>query len=118
MTASKPPRLVSKLRVLHEDVFAFGPGKAALLEAIDRCGTILGAGKELNFSYSKTRKLLVEMNTSFKSPLVESSRGGQVRGGATVTPAGRKVLEVFRAMESCAAKAAAKDFARLRRLLK
>lgn len=118
MPASTPPALVIKLRVLHEGIFAFGPGKAELLEAIDRSGSILGAGKELNFSYSKTRRLVNEMNESFKGPLVASSRGGQGRGGAALTPVGRAVLAVFRTMEAHAGQAVAKDFAKLRTLMK
>jgi molybdate transport system regulatory protein len=112
------PAFTIKLRILHQEVFAFGPGKAALLEAIDRLASISAAGRELGLSYSKTRRLVDEMNDSFRSPLVETSRGGNARGGATVTVTGRRVLATFRAMEEGALAAARDGFMRLEEDLK
>jgi len=104
------PSMILKIRILHEDLFAFGPGKAALLDAIARHESISGAGRELGLSYSKTRRLVDEMNLSFRSPLVETSRGGSERGGAVVTEIGRRVLDVFRSMEEKAREAVQDGF--------
>ncbi len=104
------PSMILKIRILHEDLFAFGPGKAALLDAIARHESISGAGRELGLSYSKTRRLVDEMNLSFRSPLVETSRGGSERGGAVVTEIGRRVLGVFRSMEEKAREAVQDGF--------
>jgi len=111
------PTLVTKIRILREGIYAFGPGKAALLEAIERSGSVVGAGRALGLSYSKTRRLVDEMNDSFLSPLVEAAKGGHAGGGATVTSAGREVLALFRRMEQHANAAVAKDFQTLQSLL-
>ena len=110
--------MILKIRILHEDLFAFGPGKAALLDAIARHQSISGAGREMGLSYSKTRRLVDEMNLSFRSPLVETSRGGSERGGAAVTEAGRRVLEAFRGMEAKAQEAVQEGFRELAAELK
>jgi len=89
-----------KIRIPHEGLYAFGPGKAALLEAIGRCHSIAAAGRGLGLSYSKTRRMLDELNQSFRHPLVASVRGGAHGGGARVTPAGRALLATFRSMEA------------------
>jgi molybdate transport system regulatory protein len=88
-----------RIRVHHAGLFAFGPGKADLLEAIEACQSISGAGRSLGLSYTKTRRLLDELNGSFREPMVESARGGAQGGRAWVTPTGQRVLAAFRAME-------------------
>jgi len=100
----EPPRsaLFLRIRILHGEVAAFGTGKAALLEAIGACHSIAAAGRSLGLSYSKTRRLVDEMNQSFAKPLVESAKGGLHGGGARMTETGRKVLAAFRTMEACA----------------
>ena len=37
--------------------------------------------------------LIRTMNATFRSPLVEKERGGPAKGGAHLTPRGRKMLE-------------------------
>lgn len=118
MPTPSEPSMILKIRILHEDLFAFGPGKAALLDAIARHQSISGAGREMGLSYSKTRRLVDEMNLSFRSPLVETSRGGSERGGAAVTEAGRRVLEAFRGMEAKAQEAVQEGFRELAAELK
>lgn len=118
MSNASEPSMILKIRILHEDLFAFGPGKAALLDAIARHQSISGAGREMGLSYSKTRRLVDEMNQSFRSPLVETSRGGSERGGAAVTEAGRRVLEAFRGMEAKAQEAVREGFRELSAELK
>lgn len=98
-----------KIRIPQGDLFAFGPGKAALLEAIDRCHSIAAAGRGLGLSYTKTRRMLDELNRSFRSPLVESVRGGAHGGGARVTPTGHALLATFRTMEQRAQEAVQMD---------
>jgi molybdate transport system regulatory protein len=98
-----------KIRIPQGGIFAFGPGKAALLEAIERCRSIAAAGRGLGLSYTKTRRMLDELNQSFRHPLVESVRGGSHGGGARVTPAGRALLAAFRTMERRAQAAVQED---------
>jgi len=65
-----------------------GPGKAALLRAIQRTGSISAAGRELGMSYRRAWLLVDTMNRCFAEPLVEAHSGS----GAQVTAAGEAML--------------------------
>ena len=88
-----------RIRLLLGDDIAFGPGKADLLEAIQRAGSISAAAKALDMSYRRAWMLVETMNACLQSPLVKSAKGGKGGGGAEVTPAGLAVLEAFRRMQ-------------------
>ncbi|MFM8333651.1 MAG: winged helix-turn-helix domain-containing protein [Candidatus Methylumidiphilus sp.] len=96
------PRLKLSLRLLHGAEIAFGPGKAELLEAIARTGSISAAGKSMDMSYRRAWQLVDVMNRCFKSPLVETAKGGNRGGGARLTPLGAEALARSRAMEAAA----------------
>lgn len=91
------PRL--SLRLHFAQGLTFGRGKADLLQAIDREGSISAAGRCMKMSYRRAWALVEEMNQHFRPPLVESNRGGVRGGGAQLTDAGRKVLAEYRALE-------------------
>ena len=76
----------------------FGPGKAALLEAINMSGSIAGAARALGMSYPRALKLVESMNVLFRAPLVASSHGGKDGGGAVLTEQGLKVLALYHAL--------------------
>lgn len=101
-----------RLRICRGDEIAIGPGKASLLECIDAEGTLAAAGRKLGMSYKRAWTLVETMNRCFQSPLVETCKGGATRGGSSLTPLGRTVLERYRAMEAAAA-AAIRDDARV-----
>ena len=88
-----------RLRLLLDEDIAFGPGKAELLEAIQRAGSISAAAKALDMSYRRAWMLVETMNSCFESPLVKSAKGGSGGGGAEVTPEGLALLQAFRRME-------------------
>jgi len=96
-----------KAQLLCGEDLAIGPGKADLLEAIDREGSISGAGRALSMSYRRTWLLVDTMNRCWKAPLVEAIPGGGQQKGARLTPCGRDVLEAYRTLEDQLAKAAA-----------
>lgn len=73
-----------------------GPGKADLLDAIDQCGSISSAAKQMNMSYKRAWDLVDIINKSFKEPLVLSSPGGKHGGGAKLTEFGRFILANYR----------------------
>jgi molybdate transport system regulatory protein len=91
--------LKTRLRVLHGDEIALGPGKVALLEGIEQTGTLSEAARLLDMSYTRAWNLLRTMNACFKEPLVESERGGTGHGHAALTETGRAVLLLYREME-------------------
>lgn len=117
--ASPAPRAVprARLRILLGAAIAIGPGKADLLEAIDRCGSISGAARELDMSYRRAWQLADVMNRSFRERLVEAGTGGKRGGGAALTPFGREVLARYRAMEAKAARSIAAEMRAFQRLL-
>jgi molybdate transport system regulatory protein len=98
-----PPALKIKIQIHCGDEIAMGPGKADLLEAIIKHGSISGAGRALGMSYRRTWLLVDAMNRCWEKPLVGTAAGGSHGGGAQVTPFGHEVLEQYRALQAAAA---------------
>lgn len=88
-----------KLQLVCDNSFAMGPGKADLLEAIDREGSISAAGRALGMSYRRTWLLVDEMNRCFRDRLVETLSGGGRERGARLTECGRTMLRAYRGLE-------------------
>ncbi|MEW5790527.1 MAG: LysR family transcriptional regulator [Pseudomonadota bacterium] len=112
-----PETIKPRLRILFGPDIALGPGKAALLEAVARSGSISAAAREMGMSYRRAWLLVDTMNRCFKTPLVEASKGGSGGGGARVTDLGRDVLARYRAMELKAAASVAEEMREFTRLL-
>ncbi|WP_034294741.1 winged helix-turn-helix domain-containing protein [Herbaspirillum sp. RV1423] len=113
MTHSKTVRL----RVMQGDTIAFGPGKAALLLAIERTGSISAAAREMEMSYRRAWLLVEEMNRCFNRPLVETATGGAKGGGASITDLARDVVACYQRMQKKADSAVEKDMLYLRSLI-
>jgi molybdate transport system regulatory protein len=92
---------------------AMGPGKADLLEAIDREGSISAAGRALGMSYRRTWLLVDTMNRCWADRLVGTVRGGGQERGARLTPLGHDVLAGYRALEARLAAVAGTELAAL-----
>jgi molybdate transport system regulatory protein len=107
-----------QLRILFGSAIAIGPGKADLLEAIARTGSISAAGRALGMSYRRAWLLVETMNSCFRTPLVGAAKGGRHGGGARLTAAGEEVLARYRRMEIRARRLLAKDMAQFSTLLK
>jgi molybdate transport system regulatory protein len=95
-----------------------GPGKIALLEAIDREGSISAAGRVLGMSYRRAWDLVDTLNKLLEEPVVAAAPGGYRGGGATLTDAGRRLVADYRAIERAAQRAAAPRMDALARRLK
>jgi molybdate transport system regulatory protein len=102
-----------ELRISLDPETQVGPGKAALLQAIDETGSIAAAGRRMGMSYKRAWYLIDTMNAYFSEPVVVSAKGGNSRGGAQLTSTGRKVLESYRRMEKKTRTAIAGDLAKL-----
>lgn len=95
-----------RIRIDFGEDCAVGPGKVALLEAIGRSGSLSQAARELDMSYRRAWLLLESLNTSFRQPVADLSRGGAGGGGAIVTAFGTSLIEAFRSFEAdCGARA-------------
>ena len=107
-----------RLRIQCGGEIAFGPGKADLLELIAETGSIGEAAKRMDMSYMRAWSLVQAMNDCFQHPVVTAIRGGNKRGGAALTTAGRQVLASYRRMESKALQAAQPGWQTLQKLLR
>lgn len=97
------PVLKIKLQIYCGDEIAMGPGKADLLDAIAREGSISAAGRALGMSYRRAWLLVDAMNRCWREPLVAAAAGGQSTSGARITPHGADVLRRYRALQDGAA---------------
>ncbi len=104
MIAIGPLRV--KVQLFCGPAHALGPGKADLLEAIDREGSISAAGRAMGMSYRKCWMLTDRMNRTFVGPLVETRHNGGPAQGARLTDLGREVAAAFRIMEDAVRDAA------------
>jgi len=96
-----------RIRIVFGAQAMLGPGKAELLELIGETGSISASGRRMGMSYKRAWMLVETLNAMFSEPLVASSRGGPGGGGAVLTPAGQKVLQLYRELELAAASAGA-----------
>jgi molybdate transport system regulatory protein len=107
-----------RLRVTTEDgTIVLGPGKADLLDAIARSGSIRAAATELGMSYMRAWTLVRTMNAACSSPLVEKERGGTEGGRARLTDRGVAALQLYREMEEAAREAVEPIWQKLRERL-
>jgi molybdate transport system regulatory protein len=86
---------------------SIGPGKIALLEQIERSGSLSQAARILKMSYRRAWLLLEDLNRTLGQPVTTASIGGAGGGGAQITPFGRQVVAAFREIELAAGTAAA-----------
>lgn len=114
--STKTGDLLPRLRLVHDDDIAIGPGKAELLEMIAVTGSIAAAGRAMGMSYKRAWLLVETMNDCFREPLVVSSRGGSDKGGAELTRTGKAVLAAYRRVLSKLQ--ASPDLASIRKLAK
>ena len=107
------PVLHPGLRLAWGGHHLFGPGKADLLEGIAATGSISRAASRMKMSYMKAWLLIQHLEKRIRTPLVEISRGGKKGGGATLTPAGRALLDAYRAIEADCQRVAKKHLAKI-----
>jgi molybdate transport system regulatory protein len=89
-----------KIQLYSGKEIAMGPGKADLLEAIGRFGSISAAGRAMGMSYRRAWLLADAMNRCWRQPLVETSPGSARGGGARLTAFGERVLAHYRALQA------------------
>jgi molybdate transport system regulatory protein len=108
----------ARLRVLLGSAIAMGPGKADLLAAIEREGSISAAARAMGMSYRRAWLLADTMNQSFRQPLVEAAPGGRRGGGARLTDFGRDILARYRHMEAKAQSSLRRDMTAFQKLMR
>ena len=116
-TSRRTHVLRPRWRVLRAREVILGPGKADLLQAIARTGSLRLAARSLGMSYMRAWKLVQMLNQGFRERLVVTQRGGARHGAARLTPSGRAVLTLYREMEKKSLTAAAPAWRKLQKLL-
>jgi molybdate transport system regulatory protein len=87
-------------QLMGTDDPAIGPGKALVMEAIDREGSISAAGRALGMSYRRIWLLVESLNIGWRERVIETKVGGGKTGGAQLTAFGRTLLTTYRAVEA------------------
>jgi molybdate transport system regulatory protein len=84
-----------QVRLAKEDIF-FGPGKARLMEYIEKTGSIQEACLEMGLSYSKGARMIKMAEKQLGFRLLERRVGGSGGGGSRLTDEGRDLLKKYR----------------------
>ena len=92
-------KLRAKIWIEAEGGHVFGKGRAALLDAVEREGSIQAAARRAGVSYRRAWSLLKASEDRWGRSLVETTRGGAGGGGARLTEAGRILLQAYRRIE-------------------
>lgn len=116
-TLDATPRLALHLRVMRGDATVMGPGKIELLGHIAETGSIAEAARRMGMSYNRAWLHVKIMNEAFAEPLVLSTRGGQSRGGASLSPLAEQVRELYAEMREEARAAVRKSEERFMKLM-
>ena len=101
------------LRVMDGPRRVLGPGRAELLEQIDRTGSISAAARQIGMSYRRAWLLLQSLSEQIGQPVIETAQGGRRGGGALLSERGRALLHLYRRIERTAERAVAGDLAKL-----
>lgn len=97
---------------------ALGPGKVELLALIAETESLNAAAAAMGMSYMRAWTLVRTMNKCFREPVVDAERGGQSGGGTRLTPAGRRVLELYGRMQDRTLRTVEPEWEEIRALLK
>jgi len=89
--------LKAKVWLERRGRFVLGDGGVALLELVDRTGSIQEAARRLGWSYRHTWGYLKNLEEASRRRFVARRRGGAAGGGAELTPAGRDFVRRYRA---------------------
>jgi molybdate transport system regulatory protein len=79
---------------------AFGDGPYALLEGVQRTGSLSRACAELSMSYNKAWRLMREMERRLGFVLIERRTGGAEGGGSELTPEATELMRRYQALKS------------------
>lgn len=95
------------IKIINENG-QIGPGKIAVLKAVDREGSISAAARSLHMSYRRSWTLIEEASRAVGTPLLETQIGGAKKGGARLTVAARELIKVYDRIEARANESASK----------
>jgi len=94
-----PMELRSKIWLEIDGETVFGSGRRALLDEIDKLGSINKAAKAINISFRKALSYIQSMELRLGKDLVIRQAGGKNGGGARLTDEARSLLDQYRKLE-------------------
>ena len=112
-SGKEQPRL--KIQIDFPGGARLGPGKVALLEAIDAEGSLSRAAERMNISYRRAWLFMQQINQAFDEAAVATPEHGHGGGPARLTPFGRELIRHYRVMEEEAGRAGLQIMAWLER---
>ncbi len=80
--------------------FVLSRGRADLLSAVEKHGSIVKAAKDMNMSYRHAWGIIREINNAVGKKVVESARGGKRGGKTMLTRVGKDLLEHYNAIHT------------------
>jgi molybdate transport system regulatory protein len=83
-----------QVRLTAQEAF-FGPGKARLLEYIERTGSIQEACAQMGLSYSKGSRMIKKTEKQLGFRLLERRIGGTGGGGSRLTPEAKDLMKKY-----------------------
>ena len=95
-TDPRLPGIRTKWFVADETI---GVGKIRLLEKVGELGSISAAARQMGMGYRRAWFLITSLQQGFDAPLIETERGGNTHGGATITELGKELVRRFNAHE-------------------
>lgn len=106
------------IRIDHNGKAWFGPGKAKLLEAVEKTGSIRKAAASLAMSYRRAWLLLQALEKTVQGPVTVTTTGGRKGGGTKLTPLGRALLRRYRGIERVSGMAAHIELKKIEELMR
>jgi molybdate transport system regulatory protein len=88
-----------RFRIDFAETSNLGPGKIALLEAIQTHGSLSAAARAIKLSYRRAWLLLESLNQQFRDRVSVNSVGGIGGGGVQITPFGVLLIKRYREIE-------------------
>lgn len=100
-TTENQKKVCVKSKVWLQDAqgrIIFGLGRMRILKAIEKCGSLNAAAKELKMSYRAVWGKIKVTEEALGRPLLVRSKGGSSGGGSALTPFARTLLERYLAL--------------------
>ena len=100
MPRKKQTSLKANLSLQGTDRESFTEAQIQLLQAVDACGSISAAAKQVGISYKTAWDRIDGMNNMSDKPLVLRAAGGTHGGGTCLTELGQEIVRGFLAIRS------------------
>jgi len=99
--SAKIKRVSVKSKVWLEDRHGriiFGLGRMRILSAVQKCGSLNAAAKDLKMSYRAVWGKIKVTEEALGKPLLVKSQGGSAGGGSSLTPYAHTLMERYLAL--------------------